>query len=353
MAINLPITGSGLGANTLVNKSSALAAECAAEETKRKIYTSTWDGLRKITKNEGPLTLWRGLTPTLAMAIPANVIYFAGYDWLRYNRESPFRRFNVSQHYIPLLAGSSARVLAAISINPIELFRTRMQASTLHTGKRGGNMVETFNGLKEMVAARGYKSLWTGLSLTLWRDVPFSAIYWWGYEQLRETIRASRILESPAARSTTSLASSFPSPAPNQESAISKLRKETHFQTFAGSAMAGAGAGAFAALVTTPFDVGKTRQQVIRYQKRSAGSAAAVSSLVNAVASSKGRVLPEELNMPRFLMHIFRTEGTSGLFRGWAARCLKVAPACAIMITVYEIGKKVSAERNHPSERER
>ena len=46
------------------------------------------------------------------------------------------------------------------------------------------------------------------------------------------------------------------------------------------------------------------------------------------------------MTMPRFLYQIFKEEGASGLFRGWAARCLKIAPACAIMISSYEVGKK-------------
>lgn len=41
-------------------------------------------------------------------------------------------------------------------------------------------------------------------------------------------------------------------------------------------------------------------------------------------------------------MHIFREEGMAGLFRGWVARCLKVAPACAIMISTYEAGKMMA-----------
>ena len=54
--------------------------------------------------------------------------------------------------------------------------------------------------------------------------------------------------------------------------------------------------------------------------------------------------------MPRFLYHIYCQEGMTGLFKGWAARCLKVAPACAIMISSYEIGKKMAGTVNERKE---
>lgn len=47
--------------------------------------------------------------------------------------------------------------------------------------------------------------------------------------------------------------------------------------------------------------------------------------------------------MPRFMYHIFKEEGIRGLFVGGFPRTLKVAPACAIMISSYEVGKKIAA----------
>lgn len=47
-----------------------VVSDCAAEETQRRTFNSTIDGLRKIARNEGLSTLWRGLSPTLAMAVP-------------------------------------------------------------------------------------------------------------------------------------------------------------------------------------------------------------------------------------------------------------------------------------------
>jgi solute carrier family 25 protein 39/40 len=312
--------GARASASAAAASAAATARECAAEEAQRRTFTSTLDGLRKIARNEGPRTLWRGLSPTLVMAVPANVIYFAGYDWLRHSRASPFRSPWIREPYVPLVAGSTARVIAAVAVSPIEMFRTRMQAAGPSATRGADNFVETLQGLRDMVGAKGYRSLWTGLSLTLWRDVPFSAIYWWGYEAGRAGLRRMRQRHRDAEGG-------------GGGSAVPAPRGESHTTTLVDSFAAGATSGAFAALVTTPFDVGKTRQQVVVYANGPASVAAAASR-------------PEELSMPRFLWHIFKTQGAPGLFRGWTARCMKVAPACAIMISSYEIGKKISGGMN-------
>lgn len=299
-----------------VASSASSAAECAVDETRRNRYTSTLDGLRKIARNEGVSSLWRGLSPTLLMAIPANVIYFTGYDILRYNKRSPVNQV-IPDAYAPLLAGSVARVAAASVISPIEMFRTRMQAAP--SGTSGvGVFRETLKGLRKLVKAQGYTSLWRGLTLTMWRDVPFSGIYWWGYETGRDRLKDLR----------------YPSTGLHQN--VSPLQKdENHTATFVDSFLAGAISGAIASIVTTPFDVGKTRQQVL-----------ADGDHKKALKTEKVALRPEDRSMPRFLYHIWKTEGTPGLFRGWAARCLKVAPACAIMISSYEIGKKMARSMN-------
>jgi len=163
-------------------------AECAVEETQKRTFNTTFDGLRKIARNEGFTTLWRGLSPTLLMTVPANIVYFTGYDWLRFNKQSPINRF-ANDNYAPLIAGAFARSFAASIVSPIEMFRTRMQASQ---SSSGAHFAETVKGIGEMVTSHGYTSLWRGLTLTLWRDVPFSGIYWWGYESIRGQLTEAR-----------------------------------------------------------------------------------------------------------------------------------------------------------------
>ncbi|EEH38148.1 hypothetical protein PAAG_01069 [Paracoccidioides lutzii Pb01] len=359
--------------------SASAAAGCAVEETRRRRFTSTLDGLRKIARNEGVLSLWRGLSPTLIMAIPANVIYFTGYDWLRYDKHSPINQvFNDT--YAPLVAGGIARVAAASVISPIEMFRTRLQATS---GTGTNHFKATFQRLHQMTQTLGYSSLWRGLTLTMWRDVPFSALYWLGYESVKTFLTDMRL--KAMALPTARLADGHRH---HQQQLHSHRNVHPHHEntmTFLDSFAAGAISGALAALITTPFDVGKTRQQVFLHCGDEFGSRAqpaqsifststnssgaltasntsksfTSSSFSNFISSSSpssspstctpttpSQIHPEQFSTPRFLLHILKTEGVSGLFRGWSARCLKVAPACAIMISSYEVGKKMAGRVN-------
>lgn len=297
------------------------AVECAVEETQRRTFTSTLDGLRKIARNEGASTLWRGLSPTLMMGIPANIIYFAGYDWLRSDDRSPIKQA-CPDAYTPFVAGSVARVGAASAISPIEMFRTRLQATS---GSGAGHFKATLEDLYHMTRAKGYSSLWRGLTLTMWRDVPFSGLYWWGYEKVKTLLMEARKKAEGHIL-------------PPAQHPLYEPESPTFFESF----IAGATSGSLAAFVTTPFDVGKTRQQVFRHM----GDDLPLSE----ARGSTGGPRPEQLSLPKFLMHIFRQEGMAGLFRGWVARCLKVSPACAIMISTYEFGKRMAQgvnERRH------
>lgn len=326
-----------LNGSSILSSVEGTASGCAAEETRRRAFTSTLDGLKKIAKYEGLSTLWRGLSPTLIMAVPANVIYFTGYDWLRYNKRSPIAS-RVPDAYAPLAAGSFARITAAAVISPIEMFRTRLQASSLGRnpvvpGTRS-LYVRTLRDLKQMATNQGYSALWRGLTLTLWRDVPFSGLYWWGYETINNLLKDARAPTQGWDMSRE---------LDERASVRSRSRsQENHITTLADSFIAGAVSGAIAAIVTTPFDVGKTRQQVLPHQ----GDAP-----ISSATGAGGKTLSaEERSMPRFLWHIFKQEGLAGLWTGWAARCLKVAPACAIMISSYEIGKKVARDMNRRQE---
>lgn len=240
------------------------------------------DGVIKISQHEGVAGLWRGLSPTLLMAVPATVVYFVGYESIRESlRRFPARQPGIDQWAVPLLAGSTARVIAVTMISPLELLKTKMQ----HLGKEGG-VLPVAKDIWSAVRNQGPIALYRGLVPTLWRDVPFSAIYWAGYENFRSAFKRGLAL------------------------------RESASNNFFLSFLAGASSGMIAASLTTPFDVAKTRQQVALNHHE-----------------------PATKSIVGHLVEIWRTEGISGLTRGIVPRVCKVAPSCAIMVGSYEFGK--------------
>lgn len=171
--------------------------------------SSTVDAMRKVVRVDGIRGLWRGLWPTLVLAVPTTGLYFTIYEALRNHLD-----------FSPIQAGASARVIAATAASPLELARTALQAGT------PGGMFSVLNRIR---AGQGARALWRGLLPTLMRDVPFSSIYWCAYERLKDPKKS-------------------PLPAPL-------------FNTPSVPLVAGICAGSAAAVFTIPADVVKTRRQ--------------------------------------------------------------------------------------------
>ncbi|XBW38799.1 hypothetical protein QEN19_004385 [Hanseniaspora menglaensis] len=269
----------------------------------QKQFSSTFDAFKKITANEGFPTLWRGISLTLLMAIPANVIYYSGYESLR--DISPLKHNFETVN--ALTCGAGARVIAATCIAPIELLRTRLQSIPAGQGVSSYTIIkDLLTETKKEFALIGYKSLFKGLEITLWRDVPFSAFYWASYESIKKNIN---FIETSTDNS-----------------------KQGFFEHFTKSFIAGSISGTIAGIITHPFDVGKTRLQISMQEKKNGSS-----SLQRDHAAS----FKNNRNMFAYLNTIRKNEGVLALYAGITPRIIKIAPSCAIMISTYEIGKKL------------
>ncbi|XP_051575059.1 probable mitochondrial glutathione transporter SLC25A40 isoform X1 [Myxocyprinus asiaticus] len=249
-------------------------------------FNGTVDAFIKIIRREGVRSLWSGLPPTLVMAVPATMIYFTCYDQLCAALKV---RMEDRSDLAPLLAGAIARVGSATVISPLELIRTKLQSEK-----------QSYRQLSAVIWSslhnEGWQSLWRGWGPTLLRDVPFSAMYWYNYEKGKAWLCEYYGSSNP---------------------------------TFTITFIAGALSGSIAAIVTLPFDVVKTRRQV------ELGELQAM-NLSTQVSSSTYNVMKR----------IVSENGLLGLFAGFMPRLIKVAPACAIMISTYEIGKAFFRRHN-------
>lgn len=185
---------------------------------------------------------------------------------------------------VPLTAGIIARSAITSIASPLELVRTNLQSTPLSPNKPH-TLRSVLTSVRGLVNERGVISLWRGLGSTLWRDVPFSGIYWASYEAWKR--------------------------------AFARRGREGAWVAF----VCGAVSGTSAALITSPFDVLKTRRQ---------------SLLMSPARSQISSSIP-------FLLQIMRTEGTSALFAGIMPRVAKIAPACGIMIACFEVCRHFSS----------
>ncbi|GAA5946203.1 hypothetical protein JCM3775_000924 [Rhodotorula graminis] len=276
--------------------SSARPPRPSSHPHQQRHLTGFLDALTHILRAEGPAALWRGTAPALAMSVPGQVGYMVGYDALR---RTALRHLAASDHAhsaaqvaVPLVAGSASRAAVAVALSPFELVRTRLQAQTRSTRVP----------LAALVAELRWSTAWRGLSSTLWRDVPFSGVYWAGYEAIKRALTGGRGMGEQHG--------AIPAGSGRRTAAASNDGARGEFAT---AFVSGAGSGMIAATLTNPFDVVKTRRQAPS-------------------ASTKG----DEARTLALLRHIVRNEGWAALWSGLTPRLAKVGPACGLMIGCYE-----------------
>lgn len=261
--------------------------------------SGTFRMLQTIFRNEGLAGLYAGLKPTLVMSIPNTVIFLSSYDEISMRLHALHSCNNsdvdTSRAYIPLVAGSTARMISSFATAPLELIRTR-QSSTIAQGRATG-ILDEFHFL---MRTGGFKSCYNGLGPLLLRDAPFAAICFLCLEQFRGSLSNNTSLGRWSGRHYTDQGMQIPA--------------SIHvMHTFA----AGSSAALVATTLTGPFDVVKTKSQVSNQAARSnTGTFACI-------------------------QQIFRDEGVKGLWRGNVSRMIKVVPGHAAMITSYEFGKRV------------
>ncbi|GAA6025812.1 hypothetical protein JCM10207_000642, partial [Rhodosporidiobolus poonsookiae] len=146
-----------------------------------------------IIRHESPTALWRGTAPALAMSVPGQVVYMLGYDWGRRSLLALGQKGGVAgaqggwyETAVPLVSGAASRTVVAVLLSPVELVRTQLQA---HTSTSPSSSSRDLLGL---IRALRWSSAWNGLGPTLWRDVPFSGVYWAGYEVIKRGLNKPR-----------------------------------------------------------------------------------------------------------------------------------------------------------------
>ncbi|XP_076820244.1 electrogenic aspartate/glutamate antiporter SLC25A12, mitochondrial-like [Clavelina lepadiformis] len=232
------------------------------------MYRNSFDCFFKVLRHEGFLGLYRGLIPQLVGVGPEKAIKLTMNDFVR----DQLRRDGEIPLWGEMMAGGCAGGSQVLFTNPLEIVKIRLQVS----GEiAGGPKVSAVGVIKEL----GFSGLYKGARACLLRDIPFSAIYFPTYANIK-----------------TALASD------DGHVSASKVL------------LAGTLAGAPAASLTTPADVVKTRLQV---------------------KTRDGQTVYK--GMIDCFKKVYQEEGFTAFWKGAPARVFRSSPQFGITLLTYEI----------------
>ena len=216
--------------------------------------------------NEGPRGLYRGLLPQLVGVSPEKAIKLTTNDFVRgqfTDKDGEIRLIG------EIFAGGCGGGTQVLFTNPIEIVKIRMQVAG-EAGQRASAITLT----REL----GFRGVYKGVTACLLRDVPFSAIYFPCYANIKKALADNN--------GHNTLPSLFAS---------------------------GFCAGVPAAYLVTPADVIKTRLQV-----KARRGQQTYSGLIDCARK------------------VYAEEGGTAFFKGGPARIFRSAPQFGVTLLVYE-----------------
>ncbi|KXZ46715.1 hypothetical protein GPECTOR_41g679 [Gonium pectorale] len=230
-------------------------------------------GLQALLQKGGGKSLYAGVWGNLAGVAPASAIFMAFYEPTKKSVQS---QVGPDQQYLgPVIAGMVAGTASSLIRVPTEVVKQRLQ-----TGEFKGAVTA----LRTILGREGMRGLYAGYGAFMLRDLPFDAIEFVAYEQIKKAYSLS-------------------------------VRRELHP---AETSIVGAFAGGFTGVITTPLDVLKTRLMT-------QGASGRYKNLIDATVT------------------IARTEGLGAFMSGWQPRLIWISLGGFVFFPVLEAAKKYYA----------
>ncbi|KAH7072154.1 mitochondrial carrier protein [Paraphoma chrysanthemicola] len=295
-------------------------------------YTSMGNTYYTIWRQEGfRKGLYGGVQPAFLGSFAGTVCFFGAYEWSKRTMID----YGIAPSVSYFMAGLFADLAAAPAYVPSEVLKTRLQLQGRYNNpyfNSGYNYRSTIHAARTIAKVEGYSALFHGYKATLWRDLPFSALQFAFYEELRD--RAKRFMGSNNIGLPLEIATA-------------------------------ASAGGMAGVITTPLDVVKTRIQTQHNDISSSSSKAPVNPLPSTTSpkhsapskTSKSRSAqsrPISTSSPSTTLKahgaatldtssvmtglkiIYKTEGIAGWFRGVGPRAVWTSVQSGTMLVLYQ-----------------
>ncbi|CAF0938033.1 unnamed protein product [Rotaria sordida] len=251
----------------------------------KPIYTGVFDCVKKSVKNEGFLSLYRGVGSMFVGVTPTSALSFFG-NSIGKKIQTPSR--DDGDYSLPqlFLAGSVAGITNTIALTPVERVKCLLQAQ--EAAKLNKNVSSTeYNGsfdcARRLYKKGGIQNLYRGAGITIIRGIPQWGVYFCTYDGLMRVLRSEK----------------------NSKENISAWR----------TILAGGTAGLFSWLIGMPADVVKSRLQSAPSDKYPNGARDVFRELI-------------------------KKEGFGALYKGTAAILIRAFPANAACFLGYEVAMK-------------
>ncbi|XP_053564924.1 mitochondrial thiamine pyrophosphate carrier [Bombina bombina] len=158
-----------------------------ASQGEPKVYRNLRHAVLTMYRTEGPLTFYRGLTPTLLAVFPYAGFQFSFYNVLQraWNWVLPLekgKRDNIRN----LLCGSGAGVISKTATYPLDLFKKRLQVGGFEQARAAFGEVRTYNGLLDCALRirreEGLRGFFKGLSPSILKAAFSTGLTFFTYE---------------------------------------------------------------------------------------------------------------------------------------------------------------------------
>lgn len=163
-----------------------LRTRFAAQGNDDRVYTSLRRAVAQIHRDEGPRGFFRGLAPALGQIVPFMGMFFAAYEALR----PPLAALDLPFGGGDALAGTMASVLSKTGVFPLDTVRKRIQvqgptrARYVHKNIPDYIGLGTLGTMRNILRTEGIRSLYRGLTVSLLKAAPASAVTVWTYERV-------------------------------------------------------------------------------------------------------------------------------------------------------------------------
>jgi len=237
------------------------------------VYTGVGNAFTRISSTEGMRALWRGVSSVILGAGPAHAVHFGMYEAVK---ELAGGNERGNQWLATSLAGASATIASDALMNPFDVIKQRMQ---VHKSE----FRSVFTCARVVYRTEGLTAFYVSYPTTLTMTIPFTAVQFTVYEQLKKLMNPS-----------------------------GEYSPVTHM-------IAGGLAGGVAAGVTTPLDVAKT--------------------ILQTRGTSHDKEIRNVKGMADAIRIIWQRDGMKGFARGLSPRVLTFMPSNALCWLSYEFFK--------------